>query len=90
MRPTLEAGDVLMARRETNPPAGAVVIFPHPSRSDLWLVKRVTAISDLQAWVESDDPEATMADSRTLGWISTTEMYQAMIRYRRPFAIARL
>lgn len=90
MRPTLQAGDILLTRHDTHPSAGAVVVFPHPSQPDRWLVKRVAACDGAEAWVESDDPTTTMADSRTLGWIPTAGMYRAMVRYRRPFAFGRL
>lgn len=90
MSPVLVAGDIVLAARDRQPPAGAIVVFPHPKHPGSWLVKRVTASDGTDAWVESDNPAATMADSRTLGWIPTAEMHRAILRYRRPFSWARL
>lgn len=90
MRPTLEPGDVVIASPTSRPRAGAIVVFPHPKHPGSWLVKRVAAISDGETWLESDNPTATMADSRTLGWIPTTDMYRAVWRFRRPFSWTRL
>ena len=90
MRPTLRPGDVVFARLDPHPHPGNVVVFPHPNETDLWLVKRVSAAGAGEAWVESDNPTATMADSRTLGWIPTAEMYRATWRLRPPVWWARL
>ena len=90
MLPTLVPGDVLVARRNPSPGPGAIVILPHPGISEMWIVKRLTAVSDGEAWVESDNAEVTRADSRTLGWVPTDELYEAIIRYRRPFSLVRL
>jgi hypothetical protein len=56
----------------------------------MWLVKRVGAYSDGEAWLESDNPDATNADSRTLGWVGTETMHRAVIRYRPPLSLIRL
>lgn len=90
MSPVLEPGDVVVARRDDHPPPGSIVVFPHPTRPGMWLVKRATAVSGGEAWVESDNHRATMADSRTFGWLPTDTMYRAVLRHRRRFSITRL
>lgn len=45
MAPTLEAGDWTLARKLSAPPArGAIVVYPHPDRSGMELVKRVVGL----------------------------------------------
>lgn len=87
MLPGLQPGDVLVARRSDHPKPGSIVVFPHPGHDGNWLVKRLVAASGGEAWVESDNHEATMADSRTLGWIPTRSMHRAWLRYRRPASV---
>lgn len=90
MQPTLRPGDRLLAVRDPDPPAGSVVTVPHPGREGMWLVKRAAAVSTGDAWLSSDAPEATLADSRTLGWVSTESMYRVVLRLRPPLSIRRL
>lgn len=90
MLPTLRPGDVVVARSDTSPEPGAIVVLPHPGVDGMWLVKRLTAISQGEAWVESDNPDATMADSRTLGWVPTAHLHRALFRYRSPLSLSRL
>jgi nickel-type superoxide dismutase maturation protease len=90
MLPTLRPGDVVLATTDPRPAAGSVVVFRHPRRDDLWLVKRVSALGGDEMWVESDNPQATMADSRTLGWIPTDRTYRARIRLRGRWRVARV
>ncbi|HSJ28485.1 MAG TPA: nickel-type superoxide dismutase maturation protease [Acidimicrobiia bacterium] len=90
MLPTLRPGDIVLATTDRRPPAGSVVVFRHPRREDLWLVKRVTALGGDEMWVESDNPEATMADSRTLGWIPTELTYRARLRLRDRWRLSRV
>ncbi|MEX2653608.1 MAG: S24/S26 family peptidase [Acidimicrobiia bacterium] len=87
MLPGLRPGDILLARRSDHPPPGSIVVFPHPNDRAMWLVKRLVAASEGEAWVESDNQDATLADSRTLGWIATGSMYRAWLRYRRPASV---
>ena len=80
MLPTLIPGQEFVATDSRPPVTGEIVVFPHPDRDDFWLVKRLTAgpgdtvrgrlLGDDEAWVTSDNSEATRADSRTLGPIS--------------------
>jgi phage repressor protein C with HTH and peptisase S24 domain len=90
MLPTLRPGDVIIAAPEPHPAIGSIVVFPSPRDSGMWLVKRVGAYSDGEAWLESDNPDATNADSRTLGWVGTETMHRAVIRYRPPLSLIRL
>ncbi len=89
MLPGLRPGDVLVTTLDADPPPGSIVVVPHPGK-DLWLVKRATAVSGGEAWLESDNPEATAADSRTLGWVSTAGMYRVILRYRPPVSVTRV
>jgi hypothetical protein len=86
MLPTLRPGDIVVTTADTDPPPDSIVVFPHPAK-DMWLVKRTTAVSAGEAWVESDNPEATTADSRNLGWVPTTDMYRVILRYRPPLSL---
>ena len=86
MLPTLRPGDILLARADTAPEPGSIVVVPAP-RDGLWLVKRLAAVAEGEAWVESDNPEATRADSRTLGWVETDQMCRVILRYRSPFGL---
>jgi hypothetical protein len=90
MLPTLRPGDVVVARRDTSPGPGSIVVLPHPGIDGMWIVKRLAAVADGEAWVESDNTDSTMADSRTLGWVPTDGIHRAIFRYRRPLSLARL
>jgi DNA-3-methyladenine glycosylase II len=71
MLPTLSPGEEFVATDSRSPLVGDVVAFPHPNREDFWVVKRVGAIDPTEGiWVESDNKEAPVTDSRTLGHIS--------------------
>jgi len=77
MLPTLVPGEEFVASDSRPPAKGEIVVFRHPGRDDFWLVKRMTAgpgdvvgnrrLDHNEAWVTSDNSEATRADSRTLG-----------------------
>ncbi len=89
MLPSLRPGDVVLARDDPSPPAGSIVVFLHPDREGMWLIKRAKAVSDGEAWVESDNAVATMADSRTFGWVSTSNMLRVVVQYRKPLWLTR-
>ena len=90
MLPTLRPGDVVVARPDAAPEPGSVVILPHPRIEGMWIVKRLAAVSGGEAWVESDNADSTLADSRTLGWLPTERLHRALFRYRRPLSFTRL
>ena len=73
MLPTLVPGQEILASDSHRPRVGDIAVFPHPGKSDFWLVKRVAEpphpLDDGRLWVLSDNSEATRADSRTLGSI---------------------
>lgn len=71
MRPTLAPGDEIVATGSRRSLVGDIVVFPHPERDDFWIVKRVAEppkdVGPGHVWVLSDNPDAALADSRTLG-----------------------
>ncbi len=71
MRPALIPGEEIVATGSRQPSVGDVVVFPHPELANFWMVKRVavppTALGSNRLWVLSDNPEATLSDSRTMG-----------------------
>ena len=78
MRPTLQPSDEIVATDSLAPAVGDIVIFPHPDRHDFWMVKRMVVppqpIGNDHAWVVSDNPEVTRADSRTLGPVPNADL----------------
>ncbi len=73
MAPTLTPGVEVMTTDSRRAAIGDIVVFEHPDRRGFWLVKRRVEppqpIGGGQAWVMSDNPEATRADSRSFGAI---------------------
>ncbi|MGA7096496.1 MAG: S26 family signal peptidase [Acidimicrobiia bacterium] len=80
MRPTLVPGDEFVVTSSRAPRVGEIVAFQRPGRPGFWMVKRMTAgpgdpvdgrrtLGADEAWVLSDNREATEADSRTLGTV---------------------
>lgn len=71
MRPNLVPGHEIVATSSRRPVVGEVVVFLHPEREDFWLVKRVAdppiSLEPGHVWVISDNADATLSDSRTLG-----------------------
>lgn len=84
MLPNLRPGDEVVAIDSRSPEVGDVVVFPHPRRDDFWLVKRMAVppreIGDDEAWVLSDNPAPTRADSRTLGPIDRRSLWKVVER----------
>lgn len=79
MRPGLVPGDEIAATDSRIATTGDLVVFLHPHREDFWMVKRVgIPPEDLPpdaAWVVSDNPDVTRADSRTLGPIALDTLW---------------
>lgn len=73
MVPNLIPGQEVVATDSRAPRIGEIVVFEHPRRPGFWMVKRrvepPARLPEDQAWVLSDNPEETRADSRTLGSI---------------------
>jgi len=45
MEPSLVPGQgILCGRLGTRPPRGSIVVFPHPRRPEMWLVKRIVGL----------------------------------------------
>jgi DNA-3-methyladenine glycosylase II len=84
MLPNLRPGQEIVAVDTRQPGIGDVVVFEHPERDDFWLVKRVAIpphpIAEDQAWVSSDNPDVTRADSRTLGPVARQSLWTAVER----------
>ena len=84
MRPNLTPGDEVVAVDARRPALGDIVAFPHPNRTDFWLIKRVGAapepIGPDEVWVMSDNVEATRSDSRTFGPLPIDIMWTVVDR----------
>ena len=84
MRPTLSPGEEIVVTDARPARVGDIVVFPHPGWDDFWMVKRrvepPSAIHPDQAWVMSDDPSVTMADSRTLGPVPLDRLWAVVSR----------
>jgi DNA-3-methyladenine glycosylase II len=74
MLPTLAPGDEVVATDSRQAVPGEVVCFPHPSRSDFWMVKRLDRIEDRGAWVTSDNQDVSATDSDAFGLVSTADL----------------
>lgn len=84
MAPALEPGDYLLAASWLPVREGGLVVFEHPRRPRFWLVKRVEVLEDARAWVLSDDPDVTRADSRSFGPLPLEALYRVLLRYWPP------
>lgn len=84
MRPTLVPGDEVVATDSDRPSVGDLVVFPHTSRTDFWMVKRVGSppkpIGEDLLWVVSDSPEPATVDSRVLGPIDASTAMRVVDR----------
>lgn len=71
MLPNLRPGQEVVATDSREAELGEIVVFEHPDRPGFWMIKRVVeapeAIAAHQAWLLSDNPSETRADSRSLG-----------------------
>ncbi|MBX7448622.1 S26 family signal peptidase [Mycolicibacterium sp. 3033] len=83
MRPTLHPGDGLLALRCRHVRTGQLRVFPDPSRSSRYLVKRVGRVrrdtGGLLFEAVSDNADAPgVIDSRTFGWIAADRSYRVL------------
>lgn len=84
MEPTLVAGQGLVAIRSDRARIGQLRCLEHPDRSGFWLVKRVAAVHpDGTMSVLSDNPDLTMADSRSFGPVAVDGSYRVVLRVPR-------
>lgn len=87
MRPTLNPGDGLLAWRSARPRTGQLRIFPDPTLSSRWLVKRVGGVRRTADGTHfeacSDNPGAPgVVDSRQFGWVPAAGSYRVLWRVR--------
>jgi DNA-3-methyladenine glycosylase II len=64
MIPTLQPDQEVVTVDTRLADPGNLVVFEHPERSGMWLVKRLT---DHEGWVTSDNPDDRSNDSTSLG-----------------------
>ena len=83
MLPTYANGDLVFALRSDKAQVGQIRVLEHPHRPGMWMVKRVASVRhDGQMWVESDNADATRADSREFGHLSPAGGYRVIGRFR--------
>ncbi len=83
MHPTLRPGDGLLSVRGGRPRSGQLRVFPDPTLSTRWLVKRVGEVQGRgrSAMFEacSDNPRAPgVVDSREFGWVPAVGSYRVV------------
>jgi nickel-type superoxide dismutase maturation protease len=83
MRPALQPGDWLIARRTRRIRRGQVVLAWHPAREGLLLVKRASRRVDGGWWLASDNPLAPgAADSTRFGPVPEHKIVgRVLVRY---------
>ncbi len=79
MYPTLKPGEEvfvnLQAYRKQLPKVGEVILVQHPQRSDLKILKRITAVSPQNMlFIEGDNPDES-TDSRHYGMVPLSLVY---------------
>ena len=84
MRPTLDDGDWILARREPRRVRpGDVVILDHPRQDGFELVKRVHSIDEEGITVLGDDPTSGSVDSVTFGPVGEDAITaRVLLRYK--------
>lgn len=90
MEPTLRAGDVVLVWWGGRARPGALVVFAHPSRPDLLVVKRAARRDpdDVGRWWVERDNVAGGSDSWTLGSIADADILGRVLT-RLPRALTR-
>jgi signal peptidase I len=84
MRPTLRPGDLLLALRGVGPVRqGQIRVFPDPTKSTRWLVKRVGDVHESTSGTifeaRSDNPNARYAsDSHDFGPVRADGSYRVV------------
>ncbi|WP_424211821.1 nickel-type superoxide dismutase maturation protease [Streptomyces sp. BI20] len=91
MAPTLAHGDLLLVRTGGRVRPGAVIVFRHPLRQDLAVVKRVVERRPGGWWVLGDNPFNESGDSLDYGPVAEELVLGvARVRLRDPGAQASL
>jgi hypothetical protein len=81
MEPTLIDGQGLVAVRSGSARVGQLRCLEHPDRPGFWLVKRVSEVhGDGTMSVLSDNPSATLADSRSFGPVPVAGSYRVVLQ----------
>ena len=80
MEPTLTDGQGLIAVRTNRASVGQLRCVQHPTQSELWLVKRVTAVDGDSMIVESDNTSVPTIDSNTFGPVAVAGSYRVVVR----------
>ena len=83
MEPTLVDGQGLVGTPGGRVRTGQLRAFEHPDRPDLWLVKRVTAVSGSSMIVDSDNIAIPTVDSNTFGPVDIAGSYRIVVRIPR-------
>ncbi len=86
MTPALHHGDTILvdrsAYRKDQPIPGDVVVTRHPFRTDVVIVKRVTAVNEDGALVVRGDNPKHSSDSESLGPIPALHLIGQVTSYR--------
>lgn len=77
MTPTLQPGQEVVAVNTRAPEPGNLVVFEHPGRTGVWLIKR---LADENGWITSDNEELSDTDSRTLGPVPVDKLHPVVDR----------
>ena len=71
MYPTLFDGLSVLYHNKATIHVGDIILFHHPQKEDLVLIKRCTNVKDDLFWAEGDNPKES-TDSRSFGWVPHT------------------
>ena len=89
MEPSLHNGEWWIVRRGTRMKAGDIVVFIHPDRPGLSLVKRAVRRASGGWWVEGDAPQAS-DDSRAFGPVADHLLVGRLLWRYRPLPLKRV
>jgi nickel-type superoxide dismutase maturation protease len=73
MQPLLMDGDHVLVQQCTHAEAGNVVLFRHPYRTDIRIIKRIQDSNEDGAFLIGDNPEET-TDSTSFGRVPWTHL----------------
>ena len=88
MRPTLLPGDYVLVNRWAYafraPGPGDIIVFRHPRRDGMFLIKRIASVDGAGRIVVSGDNAAWSEDSRTFGPVGREALVGRVIVRTRP------